>query len=425
MAKYLKPRRGSKESAYSQNIDLLKGEIFLEFPEGNTGKEPGRIVIGDGFTGYRDLDYATTSTEKFQPFITDPSIYIPRFENTIPTEDYNNTTAVIEEIGNGSTANTVVLPNAIGAIKKSLYKLLDNISNKLDKNGGEIDYIDSYSTQSHYHTTYNHQLHMDQSVSMGTTRLDSDSNSTYRYHASISPNGLLVEESGNDGNYNWNVDIRPQEISLGNLATDGSGNWAQSVIISNYGYGGSGLIEVRDSNLEMDGPKISITHDTIEKEYGWAGTDEKDLDMFLQRYKKYYTYQHEDQSISGATVIIDETSILVDHGTHPFIVFYNAGLKIISNPDHPGIGLGKIQINFKKSSELEWNYINPIYISGLEFDKDITRNGIASIDLSEYLDEEEESASFDLQFMIEVDSEYGNVGADIYGSSCSWAIIEI
>ena len=27
MAKYLKPRRGSKESAYSQNIDLLKGEI--------------------------------------------------------------------------------------------------------------------------------------------------------------------------------------------------------------------------------------------------------------------------------------------------------------------------------------------------------------------------------------------------------------
>ena len=135
MAIYLKPRRGSKANAFNQNIGLRKGEIFLEYPEGRIGREPGRIVIGDGATSYDHINYASTSTNEFQPFITDPSIYIPRFDNSTPTPqatalyDWNATTKAIDEIGNGSTVSTSKLPKAIGSIKKSLSLLLDNVAN--------------------------------------------------------------------------------------------------------------------------------------------------------------------------------------------------------------------------------------------------------------------------------------------------------
>ena len=134
MAIYLKPRRGSRSNAFNQNIGLRKGEIFLEYPEGRIGREPGRIVIGDGATSYEHINYASTSTNEFQPFITDPSIYVPRFDNSTPSPqatanyDWNATTKAIDEIGNGSTVSTTKLPKAIGSIKKSLSLLLDNIA---------------------------------------------------------------------------------------------------------------------------------------------------------------------------------------------------------------------------------------------------------------------------------------------------------
>ena len=62
MAKYLKPRRGSKANAYDQNIGLQKGELFMEFPNGYIGKEPGRLVIGDGASSYQSCNYATSAT---------------------------------------------------------------------------------------------------------------------------------------------------------------------------------------------------------------------------------------------------------------------------------------------------------------------------------------------------------------------------
>jgi hypothetical protein len=147
VAIYLKPKRGSATNASSQNIGLKKGELFLEFPEGRIGREPGRMVIGDGATSYQHISYHSTSTNEFQPFITDPSIYVPRFENTVPastssaTFDWNSTTKAINEIGSGAATeeNKTVLPKSIGAIKKSVSLLL----NGLAKHESDIEALNS------------------------------------------------------------------------------------------------------------------------------------------------------------------------------------------------------------------------------------------------------------------------------------------
>ena len=56
---YLRPRRGKRSTAETQNFVLKKGEIFFESPETGTGTGVGRIKIGDGITAYTDLPYFT------------------------------------------------------------------------------------------------------------------------------------------------------------------------------------------------------------------------------------------------------------------------------------------------------------------------------------------------------------------------------
>ena len=131
MAKYLRPRRGSQANAIAQKILLKKGEMFLEFPESEIGKGPGRLVIGDGATQYQNMDYATTATNVFRPFITDPEIFIPRFTDTEPSSSewsVDAGTAAIAKMGNGSSTSTVTLPTIIGAIKETLCKHADSIT---------------------------------------------------------------------------------------------------------------------------------------------------------------------------------------------------------------------------------------------------------------------------------------------------------
>ena len=122
MSKYLRPRRGLANYASSQNIVLKSGEIFLEFPEGESiGKTPGRIVIGDGASSYSSLEYASTSSSDFQPFITDPSLYNPIFNNsTYATSGWtvNSATSSIDDIGDGTGDES--LPNIIGSVKEAL-----------------------------------------------------------------------------------------------------------------------------------------------------------------------------------------------------------------------------------------------------------------------------------------------------------------
>lgn len=61
MASYLRPRRGRKSTAISQNIVLKRGEIFMEVPETGVGTGIGKIKIGDGTTAYSNLPYFINS----------------------------------------------------------------------------------------------------------------------------------------------------------------------------------------------------------------------------------------------------------------------------------------------------------------------------------------------------------------------------
>ena len=148
MAKYLKPRRGSKANAYNQNIKLQEGELFMEFPNGYIGKEPGRLVIGDGASSYQSCNYATSATNVFQPFITDPSIYIPRFANTATSTGSGSVSPAmtsIEKMGNGSSTSTVTLPTIVSAVKEALVyhansitKLNNDLAGKMSSSGATM-----------------------------------------------------------------------------------------------------------------------------------------------------------------------------------------------------------------------------------------------------------------------------------------------
>ena len=115
MAKYLRPRRGTKTNAIGQNILLKRGEIFLEFPNSDIGAGKGRIIVGDGNTSYSNIN----------SFIEDPSIYCPRFNNSTYetsdyTFDYNESIETINKM-NGGSNSTVNINNNIEYIKQALY----------------------------------------------------------------------------------------------------------------------------------------------------------------------------------------------------------------------------------------------------------------------------------------------------------------
>ena len=129
MGKYLRPRRGNENLAVRENIKLLEGEIFLEYPEGRgIGKSPGRIIIGNNNDTYNQKVNSTTETNVFQPFITDPSIYVPLYDDSAPQPDYKYD----DTDRGGSIINNIIegvrkLPEIIGAIKKVLSEHTDNL----------------------------------------------------------------------------------------------------------------------------------------------------------------------------------------------------------------------------------------------------------------------------------------------------------
>ena len=122
MAKYLRPRRGTAANAQAQDFVLRSGELFLEIPTGGSlGKSAGRIVVGDGNTGYNNLNYASTAINTFKPFITDPSLYTPIFTNSTYASSgwtVNSGTAAIDKIGNGT--GQIQLPKIVSGVKEAL-----------------------------------------------------------------------------------------------------------------------------------------------------------------------------------------------------------------------------------------------------------------------------------------------------------------
>jgi hypothetical protein len=57
MASYLRPRRGKKATATTNNIVLKRGEVFFEVPDTGVGTGMGKIKMGDGTTAYGSLPY--------------------------------------------------------------------------------------------------------------------------------------------------------------------------------------------------------------------------------------------------------------------------------------------------------------------------------------------------------------------------------
>ena len=130
MAKYLRPRRGSMKNAVSQNITLQKGEMFLEFTNDGTsasdatiGCSPGRIIIGKGSAAYNTIKYNSTVTTDYRPFITDPSIYVPRFNNTtVPSSGWtiSSASSILNDSAFDGSTSGMLLPTMMGKIKEVL-----------------------------------------------------------------------------------------------------------------------------------------------------------------------------------------------------------------------------------------------------------------------------------------------------------------
>ena len=83
MASHLKPYRGKKATAESQNIVLKRGEVFFEVPAGGVGTGIGKIKMGDGTTAYSDLPYFASVDDT-----------VVSWTDTADTIDTNNNTNV-------------------------------------------------------------------------------------------------------------------------------------------------------------------------------------------------------------------------------------------------------------------------------------------------------------------------------------------
>ena len=121
MANYLKPRRGRRSTAESQNIILKRGEVFFECPESGMGTGTGRIKIGDGTTAYVSLPYFIDPDN----FISDISTASVVFTET--SIDDNDT--LLARIISGANLNTIIaaVKNLLSNFNSSFTRIDDEI----------------------------------------------------------------------------------------------------------------------------------------------------------------------------------------------------------------------------------------------------------------------------------------------------------
>lgn len=130
MGKHLRPRRGNENNAIAENLLLLEGEVFFEYPEGRgLGKSPGRIIIGNGNDKYSEKNNSTTNTYEYQPFITDPQIYVPQFDDSSPKDnfEYDDEDRGTINLKKNFLVGIRTLPDIIGIIKEVLCRHTDNL----------------------------------------------------------------------------------------------------------------------------------------------------------------------------------------------------------------------------------------------------------------------------------------------------------
>lgn len=113
MASYLRPRRGKKATAISQNIILKRGEIFFEVPDAGVGKGAGKLKMGDGSTAYSSLPYF------MEPTSVDVATSAISFTESSTTAN----ATLLNEIASGAQLKTIV-----GSIKKLLRNLNSSVT---------------------------------------------------------------------------------------------------------------------------------------------------------------------------------------------------------------------------------------------------------------------------------------------------------
>ena len=132
MASYLRPRRGKKSTAESQNIVLKRGEVFFECPDAGVVTCIGLIKVGDGITAYKDLPYFMT-IDAVNIDVDDSKVI---FTEATATDN----TTLLNAIASGSSIKTIV-----SNVKKLLRNLVDGVT-KLNND------LDKFSKSDHTHT---------------------------------------------------------------------------------------------------------------------------------------------------------------------------------------------------------------------------------------------------------------------------------
>ena len=103
MASYLRPRRGKKATALSQNITLKAGEVFFETPTTGVGTGAGRIMMGNGSNNYT---YLNNNKKAFITDINCPDCYISNFTATAGNTTLTNNDTYLNNMKPGASAST-------------------------------------------------------------------------------------------------------------------------------------------------------------------------------------------------------------------------------------------------------------------------------------------------------------------------------
>ena len=130
MASYLRPRRGKKATALSQNITLKAGEVFFETPTTGVGTGAGRIMMGNGSNNYT---YLNNNKKAFITDINCPDCYISNFTATDGDTTLTNNTTYLNNMKPGATASTFFtnLWRLLSSHNKQLTQLNNDLLNKV------------------------------------------------------------------------------------------------------------------------------------------------------------------------------------------------------------------------------------------------------------------------------------------------------
>jgi hypothetical protein len=294
MGKYLRPRRGNKNDAYEEDIVLLKGEIFLEYPEGKgIGKSAGRIIIGDGDSSYKELKDAPEEPTDFQAFITDPSMYIPVYYDSKPSTDYDydDTDRGVTTIGEMVNAK-LKLSEVISKVKKVLCEHTDNLRFDNDR---IVDLIESTAKLDNKINAATYSL--DTKINSATASFDTRiTNIDNKVNAAT----LSIDTKINSATSTLNNKINTSTYTLDNKINAGTSTLNNKINTSTY---------TLDQNIKT---KVSKTGDTMTGNLLLQTS--QDSQTFLNTITPKYISINNRSMSSGASMNSDGTITATNTG---------------------------------------------------------------------------------------------------------------